>query len=275
MRFDIVIADPPYFMKGHQALYLEIMEAVLNSGCLNEDYKAVTIQPVGWLLSQINKRLNKGFYKKFIAFRESIVQLDYISKGDADKIFGIDVKSSLGIYVSSNTTREENEKCVGDFYNTHMKIADDTHFFDNVTVACSACKEKHESKVISIADVLQDRNKATAFHCFFNAVHGRIDKPDYYDTISPRKEVVRGNKEENSAGGGKEVTRLKVVNFDSEEEAENFRLGLYGVFYKYANACYKTGIDYALQLPSVDGRSGQPAYCASRLQGRMDRRGFV
>lgn len=233
MKFDIVIANPPYNTPGHPALHLEIMQAVLESGCLNKGYQVVSIQPVNWLLSQSNKRINQGYYKKYEAYRKNIKQIDYVSKDDADKIFDIAAKSHLGIYVCGEVSEEDNQKCIDDFFAEYAEMIDDTSFFDNVTVACA------QHRVKTIETVLRPLSEGKKYFCKLSGVHGNIGRLDYYNTVAMEKENVRGNK----VGSGKKGTRLRLINFDSDEEAENFRLTLNGKFYRYANACYKTGID--------------------------------
>lgn len=54
-----------------------------------------------------------------------------------------------------------------------------------------------------------------------------------FDLFSRKKEVVRGR------GRG---SRCKVINFATDEEAENFRMSCQTVFYRYIAWCYKTSI---------------------------------
>lgn len=81
--------------------------------------------------------------------------------------------------------------------------------------------------------MLLPQEQATEHHCVIPAVHGNFGTPHHFEIFSLKKEVVRGK------GRG---TRCKVVNFATDEEAENFRMSYQTVFYRYIAWCYKTSI---------------------------------
>lgn len=91
------------------------------------------------------------------------------------------------------------------------------------------CRER---KHPNINDVLLPQEQATEHHCVIPAVHGNFGTPHHFELFSLKKEVVRGK------GRG---TRCKVINFETDEEAENFRNSCYTTFYYYLSFCYKGG----------------------------------
>lgn len=173
------------------------------------------------MLSPTHRWYNSGSFARFSELREHIVDIDVIPRTAADKAFGIAIHSPLGIYTI--TTGESAFDWEG-FYKVHGRF--DDNFFGKVIAPC------RERKYQNLNDVLLPQEQATEFHCVIPAVHGNFGTPHHFELFSLKKSVVRGK------GRG---TRCKVINFATDEEAENFRNSCYTPFYYYLAYCYKGG----------------------------------
>lgn len=194
---------------------------MLHNAPLAKDCRIVSVQPINWLLSQTHRWYNSGSYRRFADLRERLVDIDVIPRTEADAAFGIAIHSHVGIYTFVVGAAAFDWEA---FYKEYGRF--DDNFYGKVIAPC------RERKHPNINDVLLPQEQATEFHCVIPAVHGNFGTPHHFELFSLKKEVVRGK------GRG---TRCKVINFDTDEEAENFRNSCYTTFYYYISFCYKGG----------------------------------
>lgn len=228
-KFDSVIANPPFNLgRSATQLHLQIIDAVLTSGCLTDNAKVVSIQPVNWLLKPVDRAFNKGAYNTFSALRSHITDVEFVKRETANKVFGIDIINPLAIYTFSAKANDNWDEQA--FYEQHARV-DKTSFFKKVVYRC------HAKEVESFNDVMLPHKRYGKFHCFVANVYG-APKDDPYALMSPSYDNIRGD---GKRSNGKDKDN-PVINFDSEEEAENFRHSTDTPFYKYINWCYKVNI---------------------------------
>lgn len=174
------------------------------------------------MLSPINTFANVGVYKRFAELRERVAEIEVITRTEADKSFGITIHGPLGIYTFAAGAAAFDWES---FRATYGRF--DKDFYSRVIAKCRS--RQHPN----INDVLLPQEQATAYHCIIPSIHGNLGTPHQFEIFSLKKEVVRGK------GRG---TRCNVINFETDEEAENFRLSCYTPFYYYLSWCYKTSI---------------------------------
>lgn len=222
-KFDMVIANPPYnFGTSQTQLHLKLMNVVLSSNILREGGEIVSIQPVNWLLSPIDYKYNARSYKNFAYLRKRITNIDFISKKEASQMFDMDIINPVGIYTFSMESEDAFD--VYDFMRRYGRI-DNTGFFEKVVCEC------YEGKIKSFNDVKVSHDKYEKYHCYLSEVYGVPGEKGFFDLVSTNYETVREFP--------KKGKKNPVINFNSDEEAENFRSTLSLPFYKYVNWCYK------------------------------------
>lgn len=248
MKFDCVIANPPFSVPGINNLHLRVIESIINSGYLADGWCISTLQPVSWLLRNIDVYENRGDFNRFKCILDKTDSIEYLSKTTSCDSFGIAIRGALGVYCLKNNV-SDHENVISRFREEFGNV-DDTGFFEKVVMACRSGKHP------SFGDVIETYEGNCKYYVGWSRIHGNPDRRDYYDLMSPDKKVVR-------EGAKKGKT---IIKFASEEEAENFRRSVVdGVFYKYASWCYKTGIDvckgnYPWMGEAINPRTGIVGY---------------
>lgn len=244
----MVIANPPFSIPGCNNLHLRTIDSVLKSGKLADGWRISTVQPVSWLLRNVNVCTNRGDYKDFEGLRSKIRSIKFCSKTESSKIFDIDIRGALGIYTLDDSAHDS-DKIISDFRDTHGNI-DDTGMLERVVLPCG------DGRIPSFGDVITKYTGTEKYYVKWSPIHGHIDKPDMYDVMSPKREVTRCNATKSS----------KVIVFDTDEAAENFRHSVVdGIFYKYISWCYKVDIvlnknRYPWMGDAVNPRTGIKGY---------------
>ena len=191
-KFDIVLMNPPY----QHNLHLKFLKKVIETSD-----KVISIQPIDFLLVQdyeINKKSKANIWKDLI---KHINNIDLISTNLAKDLFNIDSFTELGIIYSTNKKQINNhdfikELGITDFRNILQKLNNYKDKFEN-----------HRAKNIGkyFVPVYNDIKLKSALGNLLFSDNGTLSK--------------RGFTKENIENHG----RGMFINFDSQEEANNFK----------------------------------------------------
>lgn len=213
VRADRVIMNPPY-----GTLYLPILKNVIeNMG--DSEWEITALQPYTWIELALCEYESAAYKKYGASIQPHIVSIDKIDAIDGTANFDAFFFASIGVYYLKSSggqfdlmtfAKEQQEKfpamfkCLLDCYQGRIKTLKD------------ACETEHRGEFVKIS-----------------LIHGNPNKKDFYDLISPEWKYTR-NKE------GKSVLATRYMNFDTDEEAENFRKSLTNnAFYKLLSSLYK------------------------------------
>ena len=206
MKFDCIIMNPPY--KGK--LHLDILTEAIKQ--LKDDGICVNLSPVRWLqdvIGHISSKTQFNKYKDKVSIHTK--DINVISAKTACELFCGGASADLGIYVCDK--------------NVH-KIPDiKNHYADFIL-------EKVVFKVVNGNNISKHITKeiSSKFFVTIPESHGHIGAKDWCDIISPIKKFGR----EKSNG-----THAYYVLFNTDQEAENFRLFLMSDFARFINLYVK------------------------------------
>lgn len=220
--FDKIIMNPPY----DRSLHLKILRKVINMTNADE---VVSLQPVRFLQDPLAEmKGNRADYGRFADIRNRISSLEVVEGKEANGLFGIDTLLDLGIYY---LTPEGG-------LNITPKPFISKALFDKVN------KPTYEGRYKSIGSVCSPEGKPDFTRPFIklSPLRGHPGKPDFITIITSDKNIAM----KEISAGGKKGTRNITVNFNTQEEAENFFNYLHT---KFAIACcgnVKMGMDVPL-----------------------------
>ena len=224
MKFDCIIMNPPYCRNLHLKILAEAIKHLKN-----DESVCVNLSPVRWLQDPLAKYKCGSAYKKF---KESIAKhiknIDIIKATEANSLFNIFNFTNLGIYVCSLSGGYDHTKYMKFSCKVKQKV------LDNVIIPTYLGKMK------SLKDIRtpEGRPDFSRYYVILPMGHGHVGKNDFYDMISPNKDISRRNKNESRIAG----TGFGTANFDTDEEAENFRLSLETKFIKFCVSLLKSNI---------------------------------
>ena len=220
MHFDKIIMNPPY----DRSLHLKILRQVMNKA--NE---VVNLSPIRWLQDPLAEmKGNRADYGRFADIRNRISSLEAIPADKSPELFGTLQAVDLGIYY---LTPEGG-------LNITPKPFISQGLFDKVN------KPTYEGRYKSIGSVCSPEGKPDFTRPFvkLSPLRGHPGKPDFITIITSDKNIAM----KEISAGGKKGTRNITVNFNTQEEAENFFNYLHT---KFAIACcgnVKMGMDVPL-----------------------------
>lgn len=232
MKFDCIVMNPPY--KGK--LHLDILTEAIKQ--LKDDGICVNLSPVRWLqdvIGHISPKTQFNKYKDKVSIHTK--DINVISAKTACELFCGGASADLGIYVCDK--------------NVH-KIPDiKNHYADFIL-------EKVVFKVINGNNISKYITKeiSSKFFVTIPESHGHIGAKDWCDIISPIKKFGR----EKSNG-----THAYYVLFNTDQEAENFRLFLMSDFARFINLYVKMNMSNRPNcLPwlgdAINPRTGKKGY---------------
>ena len=207
--------NPPY--KGN--LHLKILEKALifkkDNGTL------INLSPVRWLRDPLAEYKKGSDWKTFKDIVKKIESVDVVSAAEAHKLFGISAFGDLGIYHITDNS--------GDIL---PKPFISQGLFDKVNLPT------YQGKYKSLYDMRSPEGKPDYTRPFIKMsfAHGRVGADDWYDIITPQKELAM-SKEQNKGGSG-----TFTFNFDTEEERDNFFAYCQTKFVKACNGNVRTNI---------------------------------
>ena len=224
MKFDCIIMNPPY----QRNLHLKILAEAIKH--LKDDGTCVNLSPVRWLQDPLAIHKTGSDYKKFEnTISKHIQSLDLFDAKLAQQMFNSAQYENLGIYTCNLYGGYDYTKMMK--FNCQVK----QKVFDNVILPTYLGKMK------SLSDIRTAEGKPdfSRFYVILPMGHGHVGAADYYDLISPKKELVRRTNVKHNGNIG---TGLGTANFDTDVEAENFRLSLGTTFVKFCVSLVKTNI---------------------------------
>lgn len=202
-----VIMNPPY----NKNLHLKILQEVMK---YSDDI--VNLSPIRWLQDPLAEYKKNSDWKKFEDVRKRIETLDVVSAAEAQQLFGSGQYENSGIY---KLTR------VGGA-NILPKPFISQGLFDKVNLPT------YQGKYKSLYNAAQKPNFEKPY-VKMSYFHGHVGSKDWFDVISPQKEL---------AFSTNVSTGTFTVNFDTQEEAENFFDYCQTKFVKACNGNVKTNI---------------------------------
>ena len=208
MKLDKIIMNPPY--SGN--LHLKILSHLIS---LYPDAEIVNLSPIRWLQDPLAEYKRGNDWKKFEDIREKIESLEVLPATEAQSIFRAAIWGDLGIYHITNNAK-------GYEFSFRYKW-----FIDKVILSMKDNIENH---------MTPERGKCDFSRPFIKVseLHGHQGQKDFYDFTSPDIKLAKSTK-----GGSCSHT----VNFDTDEEADNFFYSLQTNFYKFINICVKQSMN--------------------------------
>ena len=205
--------NPPY----NKNLHLKILQEAMKH---SDD--VVNISPIRWLQDPLAEYKRGSDWKKFCDIRKKIESLDVVKAIEAQRIFGTGQYENLGIYhITENGGLDILPK---PFISQGL--------FDKVNLPT------YQGKYKSFYSERVSENYKNFDKPFVkvSALHGHVDAKDWFDIITPQKELAMSKKLRK--GGSCTFT----YNFDTQEEAENFFAYCQTKFVKACNGNVKTNI---------------------------------
>ena len=207
MNFDKIIMNPPY----DKNLHLKILQEAMK-----HSDEVVNLSPIRWLQDPLAEYKKNSDWKKFGDIRKRIESLDVVSAAEAQKLFSSGQYENLGIYHLTESGGLD----------IRPKPFISQALFDKVNLPTYQGKHK------SLYDVVQKPNFEKPY-VRMSCLHGNVGAKDWVDVMSPQKEL---------AFSTNVSTGTFTVNFDTQEEAENFFAYCQTKFVKACNANVKTNI---------------------------------
>ena len=203
-----IIMNPPY--SGN--LHLKILSHLIS---LYPDAEIVNLSPIRWLQDPLAEYKRGSDWKKFEDIREKIESLEVLPATEAQSIFRAAIWGDLGIYHITNNAKG---------YELSFRYK---WFIDKVILNMKDNIENH---------MTPERGKCDFSRPFIKVseLHGHQGQKDFYDFTSPDIKLAKSTK-----GGSCSHT----VNFDTDEEADNFFYSLQTNFYKFINICVKQSMN--------------------------------
>ena len=225
MKFDCIIINPPYVRNLHLKILAEAIKHLKD-----EKSVCVNLSPVRWLQDPPAIHKAGSDYKKFEnTISKHIQSLDLFDAKLAQQMFNSAQYENLGIYACNLDGGYDYTKMMK--FNCQVK----QKVFDNIILPTYLGKMK------SLSDIrtAEGNPDFSRFYVILPMGHGHVGAADYYDLISPKKELARRTNVKHNGNIG---TGLGTANFDTDVEAENFRLSLGTTFVKFCVSLVKTNI---------------------------------
>lgn len=212
MKFDLIIANPPYC----RSLHLKIMEYAMHSA-----KEIVWISPVRWLQDPLAKyKKNSDMLKYKDTILTKLKEVEVVSAKDAITMFDdARLTMDLAIYhLSEDVNKDFDSK----------KLYKNEWFIERVVVG----------DLDSVANHYLDRDELDMNIPFvrFSDIHGPARKANWYEFLTKDQSVVF-DKNAKKVGG---------LNFDTQEEAENFFSYMQTDFIKFLGITIKRGVNVPL-----------------------------
>lgn len=210
MPFDKIIINPPYDKNLHLKILREAMKHIEKEGG-----EIVNLSPIRWLQDPLAEYKRGSDWFRFADIREKIESLDIIPSVEAQSIFNAAIWGDLGIYYITNNAKG---------YKSSFKYK---WFIDKVILKIKDNIGNH---------MTPERGKCDFSKPFIKVseLHGHQGQKDFYDFMSPDIKLAKSTKSGSCA---------HTVNFDTDEEADNFFYSLQTNFYKFINVCVKQSMN--------------------------------
>ena len=208
--FDKIITNPPYCKNLHLKILRE---------ALKYSDEIVNISPIRWIQDPLAEYKKNSDFKKFEDIRKKIETLDLITSKEARRLFGSNQCENIGIY---KLTKDGG-------INISPKPFISQALFDKVNLPT------YQGKYKSLYDVRSNDGEPDFSKPFvkLSSFQGNVGAADWYNVISPRKDLAFSKSSKNAGW---------TINFETQEEAENFFDYCQTKFVKACNGNVKTNI---------------------------------
>ena len=207
-----IITNPPYCKN----LHLKILSHLIS---LYPNAEIVNLSPIRWLQDPLAEYKKNSDWKKFGDIRKNIADLEVINATDMRAFFNSAQCENSGIYhITKN----------GDA-NILPKPFISQALFDKVNLPT------YQGKYKSLYDVRSNDGEPDFSKPFvkLSSFQGNVGDTDCYNIISPQKDLAFSKSSKNKGW---------TINFDTQEEAENFFDYCQTKFVKACNGNVKTNI---------------------------------
>ena len=216
MKFDLMVGNPPY----EKNLHLKILDNLLPYA-----KEIVWISPVRWLQDPLAK------YKKgtdLLKYKDTILS----------KLRDVEVVSAKDAIVMFDDARFTMDLAIYHIEESNIYQFDPKSLYKNVWLIEKVVDKVVNSEIDSLAGHYQDRDELDMDIPFvrLSDIHGHKHGNDWYVFMSPDPEVAF-NKNAKPVGG---------LNFDTQEEAENFFQYMQTDFIKFLGITIKRDVHVPL-----------------------------
>ena len=201
-----IITNPPYCRN----LHLKILQEAMKHGD-----EIVNLSPIRWLQDPLAEYKKNSDFKKFEDIRKHIENIEEVSATEAQRLFGSAQYENLGIYTLGKGGIDISPK---PFISQAL--------FDKVNLPT------YQGKYKSLYDVRSNDGEPDFSKPFvrLSSFHGNVGADDC-NIISPRKDLAFSKK-----------NKGWTINFETQEESENFFDYCHTKFVKACNVNVKTNM---------------------------------
>ena len=233
----IIIINPPY--SGN--LHLKILQEAIKHAD-----KTVNLSPVRWLQDPLVEYKKRSDYNKFISIRQSIKDLNIISKYSAYNLFNVQFTTDLGVYtLSRDAVSEDKAFTIKSPYETLIsKVINKSKVFMSHYVDHNISDGlRVRVYLMKPENVHRAHNKAVLFNTRFCAITYPEDYKIYKDGYNISNGLHWGSDRRKGAGGQKidESCPLNYsIEFNSVNEAQLFLRSTWTNFMLFYTSIVKT-----------------------------------
>ena len=206
-----IIMNPPYCRNLHLKILSKIISEYPNADVVN-------LSPIRWLQDPLAEYKKNSDWKRFEDIRKKIENVEEVYAIEAQRLFGTAQYENLGIYTLG--------KCG---VNISPKPFISQALFDKVNLPT------YQGKYKSLYDIRSNDGEPDFSKPFvkLSSFYGSVGANDWYDIISPKKDLALSKSSKNAGW---------TINFETQEEAENFFDYCQTKFVKACNGNVKTNI---------------------------------
>ena len=246
MTYDFILMNPPYDKNLHLKIVEQSIPMLTDNGTL------VNLSPIRWLQDPLARYKKTSDYCKFEeSIAKHIESLEVVRALTAQKMFSSGQYEDLGVYDIRKPAMGKGQPAIETLLEPKMK-----GLFDKVNLPT------YQNKFLSLYNVRTPEGMPDYSRPFVKVshLHGNTGGRDYADIISPNKEITMKQVEAKTGGGS-----TPTINFDTNEEANNFADSLQTTFMKACNYNCKTNMrwpGYAIPFMGncTNPRTGKKGY---------------
>ena len=206
MKFDYIIMNPPYCRN----LHLKILNEAINH---SDD--VVNLSPIRWLQDPLAEYKRNSDWKKFKCIRERIEDIEIISAKDASDLFSASFTTSLGIYHITN-----NGSWTGFERNSVIKKVIES---GNIGLPVTTYKNANKKCFVLLKGIdgtshVERGQRPDGFILRKEVHYGKY----FVNGKSTNGKTLEECKASNVMATNGNINEWRIVEFDTENEAQNF-----------------------------------------------------